>query len=95
MNYKELIAALSAQTGQSRAQTEELLEATVSVMTEELAQGKTIGFQSFGNFEVRKREERLSVHPATQIRTLIPPKLVLNFRQSNVLKEKINEKTES
>jgi DNA-binding protein HU-beta len=62
---------------------------------QELAQGKTIGFQSFGNFEVRKREERLSVHPATQIRTLIPPKLVLNFRQSNVLKEKINEKTES
>lgn len=95
MNYKELIAALSAQTGQSRTQTEELLEATVGVMTKELAQGKTIGFQSFGNFEVRKREERLSVHPATQIRTLIPPKLVLNFRQSNVLKEKINEKTES
>ena len=94
MNYKELITALSVKTGQSREQTQDLLEATVSVMAEELSQGKTIGVQNFGNFEIRKREERLSVHPATQVRTLIPPKLVVNFKQSNVLKEKVNEKQE-
>jgi DNA-binding protein HU-beta len=44
--------------------------------------------------EVKKREERISVHPATQVRTLIPPKLVVNFKQSNALKDKINALTD-
>ena len=44
--------------------------------------------------EVKKREERISVHPATQVRTLIPPKLVVNFKQSNTLKDKINALTD-
>ena len=70
---------------------EDLLEKTVSTCNELLVDGKTIGFQSFGNFEVRKKEERLSVHPATQIRTLIPPKLVVNFKQSNILKDKLKD----
>lgn len=92
MNHKELIAALSASTDQSRTQTEQLLEAAVSVMTEELIRGNTIGLQGFGNLEIRRKEERVSVHPATQMRTLIPPKLVVNFKQSNVLKDKLNER---
>lgn len=89
MNHKELIAAIVAKTGISKQEAEKLTDITVEVLTNELTDGKTIGFQSFGNFEVRKKEERLSVHPATQIRTLIPPKLVVNFKQSNILKEKL------
>jgi len=69
----------------------DLLEKTIETCTELLVDDKTIGFQSFGNFEVRKKEERLSVHPSTQIRTLIPPKLVVNFKQSNILKEKLKD----
>jgi len=91
MNHKELVAAIAAKMNLSRQETESMLDATVTVLTGELADGKTIGFQSFGNFEVRKKEERLSVHPATQVRTLIPPKLVVNFKQSSVLKDKLKE----
>ncbi|MBP1676158.1 MAG: histone family protein DNA-binding protein [Bacteroidetes bacterium] len=94
MNHKELIAAISAKSGISKQDAERLTDITVSVLTNELTDGKTIGFQSFGNFEVRKKEERLSVHPATQIRTLIPPKLVVNFKQSSILKEKLKENTQ-
>jgi len=93
MNHKELITAISAKSGISKQDAERLTDITVSVLTNELTDGKTIGFQSFGNFEVRKKEERLSVHPATQIRTLIPPKLVVNFKQSSILKEKLKENT--
>ena len=91
MNHKELIAAMAAKMNAPKSVIEDLLEKTVSTCNELLAEGKTIGFQSFGNFEVRKKEERLSVHPATQIRTLVPPKLVVNFKQSNILKDKLKE----
>ena len=91
MNHKELIAAMAVKMNAPKSVIESLLETTVSTCVELLAEGKTIGFQSFGNFEVRKKEERLSVHPATQIRTLIPPKLVVNFKQSNVVKDKLKD----
>lgn len=90
MNHKELITKLAERTGLSKPEIEKLLEATVVSIKEQLVQGKAIGIQSFGAFEVRKKEERLSVHPATQIRTLIPPKLAVNFKQSSILKEKLN-----
>ncbi|MFM2290827.1 MAG: hypothetical protein RIS29_640 [Bacteroidota bacterium] len=91
MNHKELIAAMAAKMNAPKSVVSDLLDTTIATCTEMLSEGKTIGFQSFGNFEVRKKEERLSVHPATQIRTLIPPKLVVNFKQSNVIKEKFKD----
>jgi len=91
MNHKELIAAMAAKMNAPKSVIEDLLEKTVSTCNELLVEGKSIGFQSFGNFEVRKKDERLSVHPATQIRTLVPPKLVVNFKQSNILKDKLKE----
>lgn len=91
MNHKELIAKLAERNNISKVQAEKLLDGTAIILKEQLLEGKTVGIQSFGSFEVRKKEERLSVHPATQIRTLIPPKLVVNFKQSTILKEKLND----
>ena len=91
MNHKELIASMANKMNAPKSVVETLLETTIGTCNELLAAGNTIGFQSFGNFEVRKKEERLSVHPATQIRTLIPPKLVVNFKQSNILKDKFKD----
>ncbi|HJV77763.1 MAG TPA: HU family DNA-binding protein [Paludibacter sp.] len=91
MNHKELIASMAAKLNAPKSVVADLLETTVATCTELLVEEKTIGFQSFGNFEVRKKEERLSVHPSTQIRTLIPPKLVVNFKQSNILKDKLKD----
>ncbi len=91
MNHKELIAKLAERNNLSKPEVEKLLDAATVIIKEQLLEGKIVGFQSFGSFEVRKKEERLSVHPATQIRTLVPPKLVVNFKQSNILKEKLND----
>ena len=91
MNHKELIASMAAKMNAPKSVVESLLDTTIGTCTELLGEGKTIGFQSFGNFEVRKKDERLSVHPATQIRTLVPPKLVVNFKQSIILKDKLKD----
>lgn len=91
MNHKELIASMAAKMNAPTSIVADLLEKTVATCTELLADQKTIGFQSFGNFEVRKKEERLSVHPVTQARTLIPPKCVVTFKQSAILKEKLKD----
>ena len=91
MNHKELVDSMSAKLNLSKTETNRLLENTVSVFTEQLAEGGAIALQGFGGFEVRKKEERISVNPATQARILTPPKLAVHFKQSSILKEKLKQ----
>jgi DNA-binding protein HU-beta len=58
-------------------------------MTQELQDGNSLLITDFGTFDVKKKMERISVNPTTKQRLLIPPKLVLSFRPSASLKEKI------
>lgn len=60
----------------------------VEVMTEQWQNNDSIVIQNFGSFEIKKKLERISVNPVTKQRLLVPPKLVLTFRPSNVLKDK-------
>ncbi len=94
MNHRELITKLASNLELPKNEVELLLETFVSTSAELLCDSKIIGIHGFGNFETRKKDERLSVHPSTQIRTLIPPKLVVNFKQSSVFKDKINGSNE-
>ena len=88
MNNKEFISELSRRLGYTNKDTTQMVASLLSVMTQELQDGKTIALQGFGTFEVKKKQERISVNPATQQRMLIPPKLVLNYKPSITLKEK-------
>lgn len=65
------------------------VHAVTELMTEQWTAGNSIAIQGFGTFEVKKKMERISVNPQTKERLLIPPKLVLAYRPSNALKEKL------
>lgn len=88
MNNKEFISELSKRLDYSSKDTTRMVASLLSVMTQELQDGKTIALQGFGTFEVKKKLERISINPATQQRMLIPPKLVLTYKPSITLKEK-------
>ena len=89
MNHRELIGAVATRLGAPEDYVSRLLEVAVDTMSAQLCEGNQVGVQGFGTLEVRRKEERISVNPATQVRTLVPPKLVVNFKQSNVLKDKL------
>ena len=86
MNNKEFISELARRLDYSNKDTSRLVSSLLSVMTQELQEGKSVVMQGFGTFEVKKKLERVSVNPVTQQRLLIPPKLVLSFRPSTLLK---------
>jgi DNA-binding protein HU-beta len=88
LNNKEFISELSRRLSYNNKETTKLVSSVLSVMTQELQEGKTIAIQGFGTFEVKKKMERISVNPSTQQRMLIPPKLVLTYKPSITLKEK-------
>lgn len=88
MNNKEFISELSKRLGRNSKDTTDLVNAMSTILLEQLEGQKVIAVQGFGSFEVKKKMERVSVNPATQLRMLVPPKLVLSYKPSTVLKEK-------
>lgn len=90
MNNKEFINELSKQTNQSVGATTKLVNDTIKILEEHFQQNDIVTFSGFGSFEVKKKMERISVNPTTGKRYLIPPKLALSFKQSNVLKDRFN-----
>lgn len=66
-------------------------DALTRLLEESLASGDIVSLPGFGNFEPRKRNERIMSHPSSKgKRLLVPPKLVVSFKPSSVLKNKIN-----
>ncbi len=88
MNNKEFISELSRRFVYTNKDTTQLVSSVISIMAQQLQDGNTVAIQGFGTFEVRKKLERISINPATQQRMLIPPKLVLTYKPSAILKEK-------
>lgn len=91
MKHKELIASIAAKINQPETEVDAMLDTTVEIIKTALVEGHSISFQGFGSLEFKRREERISVHPATQVRTLVPPKQVVNFRPSTTFKNKLKE----
>ena len=89
MNNKDFISALAARTSLTTKETQKLATALISGMADTLDSDTSFSVQGFGTFEVKKKMERIVVNPNTRQRKLIPPKLVLAFKPSVVLKEKI------
>ena len=89
MNNKEFIAELAKRTQATAKDTATMPGAFVDTLTALLEDEDTLVIQNFGAFEVRKKQERVVVNPATQQRMLVPPKLSVSFKPSAALKEKV------
>ena len=66
------------------------VEALVDALANMLDEGATLNVQGFGTYEVKKKKERIIVHPMSKQRQLVPPKLVIAFKPSPTLKDKVN-----
>lgn len=91
MTNKEFITTLSERNGITAKEAQRLVDCLTETMADTLDEGDTITIQGFGNYEVKKKMERIIVNPTTKQRQLIPPKLAVAFKPSNVLKDKIKK----
>ncbi len=90
MNNKEFVNALATRLQKNPQAVKQQIEALVNTMASMLDEGATLNVQGFGTYEVKKKKERIIIHPITKQRQLVPPKLVVAFKPSPTLKDKIN-----
>ena len=90
MNNKEFINALATRLQENPKTVKQHVEALVDALANLLDEGATLNVQGFGTYEVKKKKDRIIVHPMSKQRQLVPPKLVIAFKPSPTLKDKVN-----
>lgn len=91
MKNKELITELANRMEWTSQEVSDMLVALGSVVSAKLVENDVVYLQGFGQFEVKKKAERISVNPANGKRYLVPPKLVPVFKPGTTLKNGLKE----
>ncbi len=91
MTKNEFVKVLAKKTNISQEKAKELLDATLSTITETLKSGDSVLFTGFGSFYVSNRSQRKGRNPQTGETITIPAFKLPAFKVGAVLKEEINK----
>lgn len=91
MNKAELIAAIAAETGLSKKDSESAVNAFIDVVTGALKKGEKVQIVGFGAFDVKERAERIGRNPQTKKEIKIPASKVPQFKAGKALKDAVAE----
>lgn len=80
MNKSELISAIAAESGLSKADSKRALDAFVASVSKTVKAGERVSLVGFGTFNVVERGARIGVNPVTKAPIEIAAKKVVKFK---------------
>ncbi len=89
----DLSEAVYQEVGLSRNESAELVESVLNEISKNLVEGDNVKISSFGSFIVRSKDGRIGRNPKTGEEVPIEPRRVLVFRPSQVLKNRVSERS--
>lgn len=89
MDSRQLTEKVAAAMNRPREEVETLVQNLSIVVSKTAIEMDSVMVAGFGTFEPRKRMERVALNPSTGKRLLLPPRLLLGFRPSALLKQKV------
>ncbi len=92
MTKAELIDAIAAKLGGSKADAGKALDAVTEAIQDALVKGEEIKLPGFGQFEVAERGERTGRNPQTGAEIKIAASKAPKFSAGKALKDAINGK---
>jgi nucleoid DNA-binding protein len=92
MNKQELVAAMAAKAGMTKADAEKALNAFVETTKATLGKKESIQLVGFGTFSVSERAARTGRNPQTGKEIKIAAKKVAKFKAGKALDENVNKK---
>jgi len=90
VNKSELIDAIAADAGLSKADAGKALDATLATVTGALKKGDTVSLVGFGTFQVKDRAARTGRNPQTGATIQIAAAKVPGFKAGKALKDAVN-----
>jgi DNA-binding protein HU-beta len=92
MNKSQLIAAVSSDSGLSKADTSRAIESLLDTVTRTLKKGDEVSITGFGKFSVVNRKARQGVNPRTGERVKIKASKAPKFSAGATLKQAVGPK---
>ena len=83
---------ITGKYGISTKRSTELIENTIEIIKQRLAEGEDVLISGFGKFCVKDKRERRGRNPATGNELALGARRVVTFRCSGILKEKLSGK---
>ncbi|MGF7137105.1 DNA-binding protein HU-beta [Paraburkholderia sp. EB58] len=90
MNRQELVDAVAAATGASKAATGEAIDAFIGAITTAVTKGDTVQLIGFGSFSTGARAARTGRNPATGAEIQIAARKTVKFVAGKAFKEAVN-----
>ncbi len=91
MKKAELIEAVAAQAGLTKADANRAVDATFTTITKALAEGDKVPLVGFGTFSVSRRKARDGRNPQTGAVVKIAARNAVSFKAGSQLKETVNK----
>ena len=91
----DLSEAVFREVGLSRNESADWVESVLNHVSDALVRGEQVKLSSFGTFSVRDKNARVGRNPKTGQEAPIPPRRVLTFRPSHLMKERVAEGNKS
>ncbi len=90
MNKSELVDAIAADSGLSKADAQRAVSSFVTVVGDALKKDDRVALVGFGSFSITKRAERKGRNPQTGKEITIKAKNVVKFKPGSDLDSKVN-----
>jgi len=89
VNKAELVEKVAGGVGLTKKETNNVVDAITSAITDTLAMNEKVTLVGFGTFQVMERKARRGVNPQTREAINIPAKKVPKFKAGKNLKEAV------
>ncbi|CAD6561758.1 MULTISPECIES: HU family DNA-binding protein [Paraburkholderia] len=90
MNKQELIDAVAASTGETKAATGAAIDAILDVVTRAVTSGDSVQLVGFGSFSTGQRAARVGRNPATGAEIQIAAAKTVKFTAGKAFKDAVN-----
>ena len=87
----DLSESVFREVGLSRNESADLVESVLEKISASLVSGEQVKISSFGTFNIRQKNARVGRNPKTGEEAPIPPRRVLTFRPSHLMKDRVSE----
>src|SRR6056297_2885836 len=89
MTRMDLSEAVFREVGLSRNESATLVASVLQHVSDALVEGEQVKISGFGTFSTRDKSARVGRNPKTGEEAPIPPRRVLTFRPSHLMKDRV------
>ena len=86
----QIVEELFAKAGFTKTQSAQIIDTLFELIKQSLEDGEDVLISGFGKFSVKEKQAHVARNPQTGMPIMLPPRKVVAFKCSGVLRAKIN-----